>query len=67
MMDDILVFIIDGAEYRIMKSWLLGVTYKRSWIDADYFDLTIHFATMGPSSLVIGYGIVSHGLLQITY
>lgn len=47
---DIVVFTIAGVEHRLVRSWILGATYKASWADNTVFDLTIHFATMGPSS-----------------
>lgn len=47
---DIIVFTIDGTEHRVVRSWLLGVTHRRSWIDAAYFTLVMHFGTVGPVS-----------------
>lgn len=45
---DIAVFNVGGVEYRVVKTWILGVTYRHSWTGADCFDLTMRFATVGP-------------------
>ena len=65
----IVVFTIDGTEHRLVKSWILGATHKPSYVDAAVFDLTIHFATIGPASYwmwkCIEWDTVSHVLTAL--